>query len=130
MLATQVSLERAKIFCRELAEMEDELLRRHRMHEDKEQAKRKRREAEVKGKALEKRHRQMMQMVAEAAHIPKASRHIQAMKGHARGGPGAPSAATLEAEEQMAAEEERRQVAEALLGLPRPSISPPCIRLP
>ena len=83
-----VHLGRAQIFCVELGKLEDELLRRHRVSEDRDKQKRKRRDQEVKGKMLEARHRDMLQKVAATATIPRQSEHLARMRGPA-GGPSA-----------------------------------------
>lgn len=80
----EVDLARTKAFCLKLGELEDELLQRHRVSEEREKSKRRRREGEVKGRVLESRHREMLQRVSETAIVPKASHHLQSMGG--RGG--------------------------------------------
>ena len=71
----KVDLERARLFCVELGKLEDELLARKR-----EKFARKKRDAE--GRALlEGRHRSMQQRGAETAQAPRASAHLQALRG-------------------------------------------------
>ena len=80
----RVHLGRAKAFCTELAGLEDELLQKHRVHEERDKEKRKRRDNDVKNKNACRKHRDMMQRVSDFAQVPRASAHLQAM----RGGPG------------------------------------------
>ena len=61
----KVDLERARLFCVELGKLEDELLARKRVADEKFKARRKKRDAEVAGRVLEGRHRSMLQRVAE-----------------------------------------------------------------
>ena len=76
----RVHLGRCKAFTVELGKMEDELLRRKRADEERDRDRKKKRLEDVRGKALEARHKQMMQRVAEAANIPKAAPHLMAMR--------------------------------------------------
>lgn len=91
-----VNMERAKSFCVKLGELEDELLQRHRISEERERNKRRRREGEVRGRVLESRHREMLQRVGEAAMVPKGAHHVQAMQGRGSGVAGRDDQALLE----------------------------------
>mgnify|MGYP004361758237 CR=1 FL=1 len=59
---------------------QDELLARQRTEEEKEKEKKRRREREVANKESGKRHRDMLQRVAEIATVPRASHHLQKMR--------------------------------------------------
>ena len=84
----RVQMGRAKLFAMELGSLEDELLQKHRMAEERQRDQKRRREAEVRNKETSRRHRDMLQRVAEIATVPKASRHIQGMRGGGGGGGG------------------------------------------
>ncbi|KAL1521516.1 hypothetical protein AB1Y20_021176 [Prymnesium parvum] len=79
-----VDLARAKVFCEKLGQLEDELLMRHRLSEEREKGRRRRRDSDVKGRVLESKHRDMLQRLSETAMVPRASQHVQSMQG--RGG--------------------------------------------
>ena len=83
----RVHMARAKIFATELGGLEDELLRKHRVEEERQKAQKRRREEEVKNKDAGRKHREMLQRVSEFATVPKASKHIQNMR-HGGGGGG------------------------------------------
>ena len=76
----QVDMGRAKIFCMELGGLEDELLRRHRQEEDKDKSKRRMREDEVKNRKTGKKHKDMLQRVADIATVPRAAPHLMSMR--------------------------------------------------
>ena len=100
----RVDQTRAKLFCTELGGLEDELLARQRTEEEKEKEKKRRREREVENKEGGKRHRDMLQRVAEIATVPRASQHLKNMRGEGGGG-GASGADDDRAARRMAAEQ-------------------------
>ena len=76
----RVHIGRCKTFCVELGSLEEQLLQRHRQEEEKQKSKQRRREEETKNKETSKRHRDMLQRVAEIAAVPRASQHILSMR--------------------------------------------------
>ena len=70
----KVDLERARLFCVELGKLEDELLARKRVADEKFKARRKKRDAEVAGRVLEGAPRAMLQRVGGDAQAPRAAR--------------------------------------------------------
>ena len=82
--SANINMGRAKMFGTELGKLEDELLGRHRVSEDRFKEKQKRRKDEVAGRHLERRHRDMLQRVGATATLPKASQHLQQMRGGGR----------------------------------------------
>ena len=77
----EVNISRAKRFCTDLGNLENELLARRKVQEDRDKQREQRKKRDVQNRAASGRHADILRRVAQTAQLPGHSEHLQRMRG-------------------------------------------------
>eukprot|EP00964_Phaeocystis_antarctica_P083755 scaffold52716_cov63-Phaeocystis_antarctica.AAC.3 len=77
----EVNIARAKQFCTDLGNLENELLARRKVQEDRDRQREQRKKRDVQNRAASGRHADMLRRMSQTAQLPGHSEHLQRMRG-------------------------------------------------